>query len=164
MSLKTNEIVFNKHKIYTKNLSIKRKQNNFVIRDKNINYIIDKNKLICPCFKLKNELCVHIIHILYNEYKLSEIIIKFYHNLLSLFHEIKNIHNYDNIKNILEEYIIYNILDYDCGICTNKLDSKDYLYECISCKKYCHNLCLDKWIKKSTCNKSTCIYCRFPIQ
>jgi hypothetical protein len=129
---------------------VKKKDTVFIIKDGIISYKIDTHSYECQC---SNKLCNHLIFFMTNSICGDIRVLKFFHKLRPILKETKQ-----NTNLILEAT---NILNDECGICTAKMNYYDNLHECSKCFKYCHSVCLTRWINtiKNTKNDKNCIYC-----
>lgn len=151
---KIKKYVINKHKM----LVSKKYKNKIYLIESNLTYIIDLSTLKCSC---NSEFCIHLIFFLNNYCKLNLDIIKFFHKAKIKQYFINNIKT-DDLNNKLDKIILDEILDDTCGICLNRVKSyeTDLLYECHECQKYCHRICLNKFLMIDKNSNKTCMYCR----
>lgn len=137
-----------------------KKLHRFRVKDGLVTYRVNiAPKLSCQCLGI----CHHIIHILVNEYKLDRVSLehleKIYPKFLDLISDSVNLPKILlTINKVLMNHFNEDLLDYDCGICMNRMKLKDTLYECHHCSKFTHFKCIDRWFQKS----QTCIYCKTP--
>ena len=130
--------------------SLTSKKKQVFIKDGIFFFNIDINKYKCQC---SSYLCHHILFFLEEKFKCNTYIFKYFHKIQ---HQLKYISSYEQL---IEE--INKNIDV-CGICTIEMSFDQSLHECLSCKKYCHQICLSRWINNIKNNKnqdSTCIYC-----
>lgn len=137
-------------------ISRKNKKNNlnFFVKDGIIKYQVTfEPKIKCLC-NSKKTLCDHILFILYNEFKLSDFVVKYFHHIYYDF--IKNSKNINQLNDILESKLLEKFNNDNCGFCLNKLSDKKYNYQlsqCSNCHNITHQKCMNLW------NKG-CIICR----
>jgi len=112
----------------------------------------------CQCSSAN---CSHIFYILFGMYNLS------FTNVLHLdkAYDTFLLHRKDaDLNEKLKDAIHKHYSRDDCGICLANLTvytgpSSEYLhfFACVSCSKFAHTKCANKWFQKS----NTCVYCRF---
>lgn len=133
------------------NYIIIKKKNKLYVRDGIVTYMIDLLTFRCQC---SNQLCNHILFSLEQKFKCDI-------NLFKFFHKIKlQLHLFETYEELISE--IKKHIDPECGICSAGMLIHNDLYECKLCSKYCHQLCLNKWIntiKNNAKHDKTCIYC-----
>jgi len=153
-----NKAEIQKYNSERQNLSITKNKNmQYHVRDGFVNYVVNIDRLNCPC-KTTKILCKHIIHVLRIIYLLDFDTIEFFHKLSD--HFFLNIKNKSTINEILKKILYSEILGDDCAICMNSLISKcDVLSECVLCTKYCHKKCIQKWMDKNKNTQVQCVYC-----
>jgi hypothetical protein len=137
---------------------VRKKKNIYFVKDGYILYNVSVNPLKCLC--TTNHLCQHIIFILDNKFNLTCNVIKFIHKILPTFYNFLDDIN-GNMNNKLLAEINKNVVSDACGICLSQMnnDNNFELNECVTCKKYTHKLCLNKWLNRKNTDK-TCIYCK----
>jgi hypothetical protein len=146
------------------------KKGEVYVKDGIVTYKVISNPLTCQC-DCKTSLCNHIIFVLNSHFNLNFDTITFIHKCLPSFYENLNT---KNLNNILEKIIYGEVLNEECCVCTEKfLDetkketidllnrSKKEIAECSKCKKYCHRICLKKWLytNKNLYPNKKCMQC-----
>ncbi len=156
--MNSNELAIKKYIINKDKFVLSKKyKGKIYIIESNITYIIDPTILSCSC---KIKFCKHIIFLLHNYYKINFNIIKFFHNEKIKIY-FSTMSNEFNLNEQLDKIILEDILNDICGICLNKMTKyeEDSLYECSKCNKYCHKICLKKFVNTNIKIEKKCIYC-----
>ncbi len=157
--------IFEKNKlsiIYNK----KSKRNNILIKDGIITYTVLVKEFECQCTNF-NEICDHILFVLYSYFMLEPFIISFILMKDIRMKFVKYVELGVNIRSLngkLESDIINSLRKIECGICLSSLADKKYkyeLYECPICRNCIHYKCMSIWQnqKNSDGSKNGCIYC-----
>lgn len=136
----------------TRYFSLIKKNNQYFVKEGFITYKLDLINYTCQCNTNFN-LCPHLLFFFEQHFKCDLLLFKF-------FHKFKQFLTLDNTNQELLPLIKKSIGD-DCGICTLTIKLTDDLHECQLCAKYCHQHCINRWIKtiKNTKHDKTCIYC-----
>lgn len=130
----------------------RKRKNKFIIRDGFMNYVVSiGNEIMCQCNKF---MCNHVLYLLHSHFKLSDFSI--YYMTFSRYHKLL-ILDMHNGNEFIENKIIKNIIETECGICYLHLNMKD-LYVCDNCCNMVHDSCMRKWITAQK-NQKRCIYC-----
>jgi hypothetical protein len=155
-----NEAIIKKYGLLNCKFTNIKKKEIYLVKDGYTTYNVSINPLKCQCSR--NILCYHTIFILKKEFGVTDDVLKFTHRLLPKICELSSTANKENnINEKLLEEINTNIISDVCAICLSAMnnDNNFCLTECVSCGKFAHASCLQKWFNKKNVPR-VCIYCK----
>lgn len=159
-------VIFDKNKFTI--INNKRKNGLVSLKEGYITYQIQIKSFGCHCGNNdNNNICDHILFILYEYFKLDTFVISYltFENIKQQFIEYINLNvNYNKINDLLHNDIVNFLDESDCGICLLKLSNIKYnyqVYKCDVCKNCVHSYCMTQWLQNNKSKK--CIYCSSKI-